>query len=471
MELSKDIQHYIGLVSAYFLMILSAISFLLNPLTNDWRIYQGVAKLTDFYNGNIDLAWEIKPIANRGLNYILYKISSVFAPFATEEYELVMKLFVVFLIVAICYYFGKKCNKWYVFPLSAFLILSTSNFMQGQAEWFALIFVLLSCALFLENNEVLWLISGFVITTIFMFKGITILFVIPIICFVILNKERDWLKRLVIGFVGSVCFLILCINLFPHMIPDMLLSAAIAKVGAYNPIFMLNALWVNLVISLIWIPCIFGGLLAGAIVTYNLYKKNLKWYLVVVMWVACFAIIYGQSEFFINHYLVLILPIILTLYLTPTKWLMILVLITGILFVFASSHWGIAMSVENEFWENQGLWHKEMKKAIPDLQDQNTMLYLDPGFSTYYIGVNSSCRYSAPLPFQRNNLTWDMTNLEAYQDCKVCMMNYTGKYIIADVRGWMRRDHPDNEMVWKKIESEYSIVWNKSWYVYEKNTI
>jgi hypothetical protein len=51
------------------------------------------------------------------------------------------------------------------------------------------------------------------------------------------------------------------------------------------------------------------------------------------------------------------------------------------------------------------------------------------------------------------------------------MMNYTGKYIIADVRGWMRRDHPDNEMVWKKIESEYSIVWNKSWYVYERNTI
>ena len=98
---SKDM--YVPLVVITFIILIPfSFSYLISPLNDDTRIYQGVASLTDYFGSfpaNINNAWEIKPIANRGINYILYKISTLFTTVTTPEYEIVIKLLSLIIVL------------------------------------------------------------------------------------------------------------------------------------------------------------------------------------------------------------------------------------------------------------------------------------------------------------------------------------------------------------------------------------
>ena len=64
--------------------IIVSYCFCIIPLTNDARIYLGVEHIAANYYPfpqGIDLAWEIKPIFNRVINFVLYKIATLFVPF------------------------------------------------------------------------------------------------------------------------------------------------------------------------------------------------------------------------------------------------------------------------------------------------------------------------------------------------------------------------------------------------------
>jgi hypothetical protein len=351
-----------------------------------------------------------------------------------------------------------------LFPLSAFLLLSTSNFIVGQAEWWAVLFSLLAIALFLADSKYLWCLGGVVVTLIFAFKGITILLIVPIIVALYLYRD-DWFKRLLYGAVLSVVSLFVLIVVFPHMISDMLLSAYIARVGLYTADNLLGAGLLNGVGSLYLIPGILAGLLA---IPWILKQPRYKTLAIIGMWITCFAIICIQSEFFVTHYIVLLLPIIITLPLLKKETLYPMVLISAIIFLLISANWGFIMRVENDFWVMQTQYHSRMLAAVPDLTSQNSVLYLNSGNAPYYIGANSSCRYSTPLPFQRNSPTWNITRLPEYQDQFSCMMAYSGKYIVMDASPWLGNDTPDNQAVWNKINTDYTKVWSMGWDVYER---
>lgn len=81
MTFTSDIKKHLESIITFIILIPFSFSYLISPLNDDTRIYQGVASLTDYFGSfpaNINNAWEIKPIANRGINYILYKISTLF---------------------------------------------------------------------------------------------------------------------------------------------------------------------------------------------------------------------------------------------------------------------------------------------------------------------------------------------------------------------------------------------------------
>lgn len=462
------------LITAIFLLPTS-ISFLLNPLTNDARIYQGVAKLTDYFGefpANINNAWEIKPIANRGLNYLLYKLCSLFTEFGTWEYEFAVKLCAIAIVLCVCWYFSKSVKIEYAFLVSSVSFLTVLNFIALQAEWWASLFALLAIALFCSDTRWKWGIAGVVITTIFLFKGITILLVIPIICAVYLLNNKHYIEKLVVGAVASVLSLaaILLCGQFPDVIQDMLMSASIARVGFHGFDVIVEQLVYNFIPAAMYIPTLLAGVIA-ALCLYMLCTKQRGWvrlFVIFAMWVSSIAIVVIQSEFFAYHYVVLIIPAIISILISTKREKQLAIFAAFVIFVAFSSHWSIGMEIEKNFWMGKDTESINIRSNFTDITQQESILYLDPGDAPYYFHSNSSCRFISPLVFQRNSPEWNTSYLQQYKEEYDCIMAYDGKYIITDAGTWFERNTTDNKNVWKKIHSEYMLVWDKSWNIYQK---
>lgn len=472
--IKKYMEHIITLIVLFPV----SLSFVLNPLTNDARIYQGVARLTDYFGtfpSNINNAWEIKPIANRGLNYIFYKLASIYTTFGSYEYEILIKIFSLILVLSICYYFSTKFNNKYLFLLMGVSFLSPLNFTLLQAEWWASLLAFLSITLFISDKHRNHYLSGAIVTIIFLFKGITLLLILPIIGTIYLLK-KDWLVRLEYGLGGSInaVLFILSASFFKDVIPDLLLSAQIAHVGMIDIQSLLSYFLANTIVTLFHIPVIICGLVAlSSLFIYYMSKREInKVVVIILMWLTTISIVVIQSEFFIYHYMVLIVPSIITIILIDTlkyeNIIKISVLIMMVLFLLVTSHWSMGMQVENKFWEEKNSESVNILNNFSDIKYQDSILYLDPGDAPYYFQSNSSCRYICPLPFQRNSDTWDMSNTSAYKETYNCIMNYTGKYIITDAGNWSVRNTSDNKKVQNKLTTQYKKVYNKGWNIYER---
>lgn len=464
---------YFEYILSVILLLPVSISFILNPLTNDARIYQGVAKLTDYFGpfpANIDIAWEIKPIANRLINYILYKLGSIFANFGTSEYEIIIKVFTLVIVFSICLYFASKFENKYIFLLAALAFLTPLNFIVLQAEWWAVLFSLLAIGLFMTEKPSNHFLAGLVITIIFLFKGITILLILPIICALYLLKP-DIFNRLKYGLLGSVLSLgfILTLEYFPHIIPDMILSAQIAKVGYYDLPTMMNGMINNMMNAYLFIPIIIAGISAAFFIFY-LYMQEMKLNKTIVfitMWLTTLMMVFIQSEFFTYHFVVLIIPSIISIILLPKNINRLLLVIPILIIFFAiTSHWSIGMAVENQFWEDKNQESVNIINNFTDIKNQSSILYYDPGDAPYYFQSNSSCRYISPLPFQRSSDTWDLSNTQSYKETYECIINYDGKYIITDTGNWTIRNTTDNKNVSDIIKTNYKQVWNRGWNIY-----
>jgi hypothetical protein len=109
------------------------------------------------------------------------------------------------------------------------------------------------------------------------------------------------------------------------------------------------------------------------------------------------------------------------------------------------------------------------------LSNQSSILYLDTGSGPYYFnGVNSSCRYVAPLIIQRANPNrTQILSLPQNQDEYDCIMNYTGRYIIADGKlgaddSWFGNDTYQKQNINLKIANDYIDSHSGGWEVYVK---
>ena len=72
-----NIEYILDKIITFILLPIVSISFIINSISSDPKIYQGIARLTDYFGTfpqNVDTIWEVKSISNRMINYLLYKI-------------------------------------------------------------------------------------------------------------------------------------------------------------------------------------------------------------------------------------------------------------------------------------------------------------------------------------------------------------------------------------------------------------
>ena len=306
----------------YYLMFpIISLSYILTPLTNDARIYIAVEYIADKfypYPYGWDLAWEIKPMANRLMAWVLYKIASAVVPIENAiAFGIVVKFIALCIIVAVIWYFARTVGGVWTFPLAFVSFTCVGNFVILQAEYWALVWSLLAIALLMHDDEVLHLIAGSMFVVIALFKGITGLLCISIICAVLLLKPnaRFHVVEFMFGFVNSIyLFFALDIMIWPNMIPDILMSAQVARVGQFPFWMYLMSEGAYLYAGIVYIPLLAAGLFLGVMYLVKIGTTNLNatvWY--VGMWLTPFAIIFTQGEFFVYHYFVLSLPTLITL--------------------------------------------------------------------------------------------------------------------------------------------------------------
>lgn len=474
MDLQKQAENSLEYIISLLILIPVSLVFIFKEFSNDARTYQGVARLSDYFGSfptNIDLAYESKPIANRMLNYILYKVSSTFTTFGSPEYEMLVKIISVICVLVICYYFSTKINIKYTFLISSLAFLTPLNFTTLVPDWWSPLFALLAISLFLTDKPRNHYVAGMIITIICLLKGPTILLVIPIACSLYLLNKQDWLKRLSRGALSSFLFLLAIIvcGFFNNIIPDMLILGSYGHLGSYNIPEIVLGFTRILVPTFLFIPILITGFISAIILYFNFIKVRQFKKLIIfgIMWISIIFYVCIQNMFFPYHYMSLVLPSLLSIILLTETLIKKFIMIIIIVFI-SLTLLGLIMNVEEG--TGNSFIAKNAMLNLTDLSHQTDILYLETGSAPYYFERNTSCRFIQSLPFQMNSETWDITNTPQYKENFKCIMDYQNKYIIID-EIWFKQNTTDNKKVMEKINSNYTLVWTDGWSIYQKREL
>lgn len=313
-----------------------AFCYAITPLTNDARIYFGVEHIAASYYpfpAGIDLAWEIKPVANRLTNFILYKIATLFVPFDNHFlFGVAVKLIALVAIICVAAYFARVVAVPYAFLLVFYTFAAIANFCTMQAEYWAALWSLAAVAMLVSGSRAAWYGSGALMVWVFLLKGITGLLVIPVMCgaFLLLSKhddldlvqmiidlERD-LERItlfIFGFVSAAAlFLLLSLIWWPHVMADMLLSPHLARVGMVGALNIIVWFIAQLVMSPLYIPVLLIGIVFGAIFFFAVVRYQDPDFRIAyeLMWLVPAAIVMVQGEMFLYHYLAFVPAAVVT---------------------------------------------------------------------------------------------------------------------------------------------------------------
>jgi hypothetical protein len=480
----------------YFIILpFTAISFVLTPLTNDTRIFLGAEAIADTYYKlpyGWDAAYEVKPIGNRILNWVLYKVANAFVPFTSNDYThfgWAVKITALIILVLCCWYISRKIKFPYALPFLFMAFACQGNFGILMSEWFAVLFSLVAVALCFEENRNWQYVAGALCLCVALLKSITVMMAIPVICAVLLlGGTIDW-KKTIAGYItAGLAFFVACLTIWPYSISDMLMSRLIAHVGMYDYHTLIQWFWLTQARSnlpeVLWryIPAIDVGIIFCVLLALY-YRKKSDWKqtaLLALLWVVPCAIVFIQSEFIVYHYIVILFAaIVTTAIFTSKRKAGALLVIVAILLIFPSyiainSMAGSFTTYEYTFWQ-QKEQNADIINAEFNLTNQSSLLYLDPGDANFYFHANSSCHYITPMPIERSTDEWNMTNLWQFNDTHTCIMSYQGKYIVADVRGGMSTGFYGKGILIRKeitdmIKANYTLKDSKSWEVYERNT-
>ena len=461
-----------------------AIAYILIPFTNDVRIFQGVARLVDYYGSfpsSLDAAWEMKPLGNRLIHYLLYKMVTPLTDFGSPLYPVLVKAVCVVVALVCCWYFATSFTKERVpiFAISSLALLTATNFVVMQAEWFAVLACLVCIGMLNRDNLGAYTVSGFLMFFMFLLKGISGLLIIPILCYLYIVTENPYVffERTAYAFLGflmaGAAFLAMCLTVFPHAIPDMMMSAALARVGQYPVTTYLNSMFAGMGTLSMYVPAFVFTVAIGLYVLVTVRLSKLKFAALLLMWLVPFLMVLAQGEFFLYHYFVLIFPGILSVVYLATsepgdlRVLYSLVLIPMLaLWLIFNSPVGIVTKDEVAFYAGE-MPNADEANRLFNISDQAEVLFLDPGASVYFFSPNTSCRYSAPLPVQRHTAQWNLTGLPAYQEEYTCIMNYSGRFVVG-LDWWLGRDLPERREIYEKFDRGYVKVWNKSWDIYQR---
>lgn len=255
---------------------------------------------------------------------------------------------------------------------------------------------------------------------------------------------------------------------------------------------MVGQIGVTIIASLIsmsiYIPVVGLGAVYGGIWIKN-HIHELQGKLLLASWIILAIVMWGQSESFAYQYFPFVLPSVVGLVLyerdtpiqKPGKKLKreniiatSIIILFGMWVIFYApffSYYGEQEEKMNKFfWNDSKIINEQF-----DLPNQSGVLYMDTGALPYYVnGANTSCRYVAPLVLQRMNPNRTIVStLPAYNEEFLCVMNYSGAYILADgplgkADGWFGVDSPEKIAIVNKINTEYKNVHNGAWSIYER---
>ncbi|MFA5247952.1 MAG: hypothetical protein WCX79_00780 [Candidatus Paceibacterota bacterium] len=478
-----------------------AVGSILSPLTNDVRIFYGIEELgikylsfpQNVYGG----FWEIKPVGNHICEFLIALFTNIFVPFSNHALqEPIIKCVAVALVIFASWLFSKNILKVkYSFLLCFFGMFCALNLNILQAEFLAIIFAMISCALFVEKSNLWHYIAGALLIWVLLVKGTTGCLIVSAVCIVLIFNKHIDLIRGVIGFIlMGLAFLAADIFVWPQIIPDILMAPILSHVGEYDWIGQIGVTGIATVISMsIYIPCIGIGIIySGVWLKNHIRDPRAKWF--VISFLAPLFVVFYQSESFAYQYYVFLLPAIVGIVLyeidTPRergitkKIKRENVVSASILVLFAM--WCILYSPQ-PIWgleQNYGVQELKMNNYFNEnanaieikfnLSKENTLLYLDTGSAPYYFSTNSSCRYVAPLVIQRMNPNRTIVStLPAYKEEYMCIMNYSNRYILADgplgkADGWFGLDSIEKKNIVKRVNDEYTEVFSGAWSLYER---
>jgi hypothetical protein len=480
-----------------------AIGSILSPLTNDTRIFYGVQYLAYKYfpfPQGISYVWEIKPIASHIFNYILVVFTCALVPFSDHfAQEIIIKTIAIGIAVLASWLFARNILKIkYSFLLCFLSFFACLNLNVLQMEWLGVAFSMIACALFVEENKLWHYIAGALLILVLLLKGTTGALIVCAICVVLIfHKKIDWVRG-GIGFISmGLLFFVASQTIWPEMLSDIYMSPILSHVGEYNILGQVGVIAIATAICMsIYIPVVGLGLVYGGIWIKN-HIHTIEAKLLIICWLILAGVMVIQSESFPYQFFPFVLPAVTGLILyerdTPIqkpgkKLKRENVVATSIVILFIM--WCILYSPQ-PIWgleQNYGVQELKMNNYFNEnanaievkfnLSKEKSLLYLDTGSGPYYVnGVNTSCRYVAPLVLQRANPNRTIvSNLPQYWDQYECVMNYNNKYILADGPlgkddGWFGTDTPEKIAIVNKVHDEYTEVFSGAWSVYEKRNI
>ena len=305
-----------------FFAPLISLCYLLTPLNNDIRIFFGVSHLAANYfpfPQGIDLAWELKPIGNRLINFILYKIATSFIPFFDRfAFTAIVKFLSLLVIIFVAWYFSRKVMIRYSFFLVFYSMTTLAIVCMMQAEFWAALIAILAIALILSDSYLANVIAGGLLVFLPLIKGITGLMIISVVCGAYLLDPRVRIKvfKVLLGMVIS-CMIVIdaALTIWPNMMSDTLMSPVLAQVGMRSLFEHVAYFLMYFYLSPICIPVLFIGFIFGAILFFARIKREpLKTRLAYeLMWIAPVIIVFVTGEMFLYHYLVFVPPAIVSI--------------------------------------------------------------------------------------------------------------------------------------------------------------
>jgi len=482
---------------------LGIILYFMTPFTGDIYVFLGSSRLADIqYDGGIMGAiksWDLKPLGNRILVYIFYKISTLLVDFSQkQEFLFVLKLLFFHFILIIAYFITKilsylqilnTLSKINLYSFSLIFLIFHSYAFWLQAEFFGFLFAIISVYFYFSDSKYSIYLSGFILAIIPLLKTITLIFVIQVFLFIMLfdEKNKNKLLRLFLSTITIFfTFIIIIFIIYPQEFNDMMLAP---KLQSTFNIWSFSYLRTLLLFPFKYF--LYAGsypfiALASVIVVfmavYSEIGKNIK-LRIIALWFLGFGYVIIQNKYFIYHFSSLSLPALATLILFYKnsqnylpKWkkyvviflasiflVQFIIINTPINYILSSSRFSFQYKEIMEEYQSILLIAKYKPKDL----DNQKVLYIEGGIGVFAWDSKTESKYFYPLPVQRLKYNTKLKNSLEYNNLINKILHYQGKYILLHKK-WFISNYTDLRII-NKLSKYREIKRINDYYILSKN--
>jgi len=445
------------------LFLFVAVVFLVTPLCGDTRIFLASshqAHLRGDFPGNVLDTWELKPAGNRYFMYALYSIVTSVTDFShktgIEFGSRLVGLLMVLILLAGVYWKEKN-----IFPINIAVLRSTIYFLlltavsywiPFQAEYNAIIILFVAYWMILWGGVWFPLFSGLLLSSLFLFKGVTFLyaFYIPLVLYFRSWQWRDLIWPS-IGFIIGNIVLLIGLGTFLQGEWEILMEATFFQesfsINLSLIFFRIKRIAFRFLDHATHYPLLFA-LVISTLVGLKANINQEKPIVVILFWlylIGLAGVVFLQGQFFAYHYLSLAPALLLLLEFKSfytRKNLILISTVFLILYVFGNTPlFPMWYEEKQRVAQTQDNW-----REIKDQIDDREILYLDDGRGAYYLGNPSYSRYFFNLPIQRadmNNTRLRQSTI--YSEELKNILAYSGKYVVLQPSWFKLHNHPDIE--------------------------